>query len=108
MPFILQISRVLTRNIARGSYQQTINCFGVSEQCVLSAGRLLEFIVPMFPVDTVLSVGTTPGGTELLDNEPIVAGTRNPIQLGYVVGGGFETIYFTGCVLGGTIDIYRF
>jgi hypothetical protein len=109
--YITGLNRSLIRNIARSSYLGSIATTGGAESIELDARKLIAWIVPFFPANIVLRVGITPGGDELLVDTPIAANTSDPITIGkcdLVSGNDAITIYFTGTVANGQIDIYSF
>lgn len=111
MGIIINISRVFIRSIARGAYLYTMQCFnlGGTEQVKFSKTTTVKWIVPTFPANAVLRMGTAPGLDDIMPDTDIIANQPFPIEIGFVSNtDGGDTIYVTGTVPNGYINFYRF
>jgi len=111
MGYITQYGLSIIRNIARGSYIYALSFTGGTGTLIYPINRTLKWVVPVFAADVTISIGTTPGGTELLDNYFIAAGDNSPIEIGFNdVDSGLtaNTIYITGTIPGGLMEFYCF
>jgi hypothetical protein len=109
MGFIIGTSRTFIYNRSRGAYFNALSATGGTAEFILRASKLLKSLVVFSPNAIVLSVGTTVGGTELVDNYAIPANTPTVIDIGYEGSASANTtIYFTGTEAGTEIDIYNF
>lgn len=109
MGYIGNLSRTYIRQISRGGYYMDVSTVAGTGTLNMLNNRTLKWISVISPVPVNLSVGTTPGGNELLDSEAIPANEPFPIEIGYVSPAANTTIYFTaGVVSGVLISCYRF
>lgn len=73
----------------------------------LPAGLLAYISVTNAAGLAALNIGTTPGGTEYADGEPVAAGVPETFGIGEKFAAG-ATIYFTGITSATTISFYKF
>lgn len=111
MGYIVNTSRSTIRRISRGTYVYALSFTGGTGTLIYPIDRTLKWVVPVFAADVTISIGTTPGGTELLDNYFIPSGDNSPIEIGFNdvdSGLGANTIYITGTIPGGLMEFYCF
>jgi hypothetical protein len=101
---------LLLRNIlaTTGSYNPVITTnLAVDGNFVVPAGLLAYIRIINAAGLAALNIGTTPGGTQLLNGQNIVAGVASVFNIGEHLQAA-TTLYITGVTSATTIDVIKF
>lgn len=88
------VNSIITLAAVKVKYIQLINLIS-DGSFVMDEGLIITGIIVDAPNDFVLNVGTTPGGTDIINAMPITGGTPEPVTL-IIYAKADKTIYFSG------------